>query len=87
MGNSAAHKLELQALVAPRRKNIFKIFFWGLTYLAQRFNRIFEEKKRKKIWRGIFLPLKGCFWPKKRGLNVPLAVLIGQKFHVDAPKI
>ena len=36
-------KFELQALVAPRRKKVFLICFWGLEYFALRFNRPFDK--------------------------------------------
>ena len=65
-GNSAAHKFELQALVAPSGEKILAICFLGSEYFAKRFNRPFD-KKTKKNYR-VFCTLKRTFLAQKKGL-------------------
>ena len=48
-GNSASHKFELQALVAPREDMILAICFLSSEYFAQRFNRPFDNPPKKFV--------------------------------------
>ena len=49
MGNLAAQKFELQALVALRGKKILAICFLGSEYFAQRFNSPVDENGHKNF--------------------------------------
>ena len=61
LGNSAAHKFELQTLVAPRQNMIFYFGFMGLEYFAQRLIISLLTNMTKKNFnpRGTFLGKKG----------------------------
>ena len=50
-GNLAAHKFELQALVALRVKKILAICFLGSEYFAQRLNEPLDENGKQKFGR------------------------------------
>ena len=64
--NSATHKLELQALVAPRGDMILAICFLGSEYFAQRFYWPFDKKKTKFF--RLFLYTKNDIFGQKMGL-------------------
>ena len=72
----AAHKFELQALVAPRRKKMFVIFILGLEYLALRFHRPLDKKGEHFLDTFFDPPLLA----KKWGIGVSWLEFLAQKF-------
>lgn len=77
----AAHKFEVQALVALRGKKILAICFLGSEDFAQRFNWPFDEKIRA-VFLASHVTFLAKFWGHRGtlggffGSNVPLALLI-----------